>query len=114
MNNEQSLIHTLITCHLEHGEVGLKGDMWSKTPSGAYCRLEEDGKERTWKDAEYAADDIILAVSLLKTRLDDVIFYANGVGTTWRMLKLDMPFLRIVLMNDAHAMYHDRPGPQAT
>jgi hypothetical protein len=106
---EKELLLAMIVAHLDSGlTIGLKGREWffvhETEEKGHYSSLlGEDARE--WGDPHAAAEDIIAQLRLKNLSYDAVTFYdEEKTGVTWRFLKLDMPFLRIVLGKDKRAL----------
>jgi hypothetical protein len=76
----------------------------SKTDDGKYTYTDVNGESLSWLEPDNAVRYLMMATNMHKTSIDNVIFYPTTVattGVTWRGLKADMPFLRIVLLKDA-------------
>lgn len=113
-NLERILLTELLAAHLAMGgDVQVKDFLW--TPSQSFDReavysgftcVRKDKVEGQWDGAEAAsaaADSVIAACQHNRIKWDEIIFYPKDddrTGVPWRMLKLDMPYLRIVLMRD--------------
>lgn len=81
------------------GCLGLADKRWNWA-EGVYA---SEGKK--WGGPNDAVGDLIATLKRNKKEFDSVVFYSDydglsGAGVTWRMLKLDMSFLRIVLAKD--------------
>jgi hypothetical protein len=104
MNSEKELFDLLVLKTLgAGGTVGFprSGIKWKKT-ADAYVRQEDRG-DRTWPTVdELVLQDIHKQVC---KEFDDAVFYLDDVpdGVTWRMLKLEMSYLRIVLSDNKDA-----------
>lgn len=114
--HEETLFSILVEAHLETGgDIEIRDSLWTASRNTmdpveitGYVHLERDKIKSTWPDSKSAASGLLLHVKHIRRKLDDVVFYANDesdrTGTTWRMLKLDMPFLRIVVYKDEDAL----------
>ena len=84
---------------------------------GKYLRRYEDGGStygitnlgknlKSYSEAEPCVFTLIHDLKKRKISLDNVVFYPScheDTGTTWRFLKIDMSFLRIVIGRDKDA-----------
>jgi hypothetical protein len=114
--HEETLFTILVEAHLETGgDIEIRDSLWTPTRNAidnaeitGWVHLDRDTIKSTWPNAESAAGGLLLHVKQIRRKLDDVVFYANDdedrTGTTWRMLKLDMPFLQIVAYKDGNAL----------
>jgi len=110
--DEESLFKILCTAHLSQGgRIGLDAYIWERGENGKYSRQTYDfapiGGE--WYTVQHAVDNIGTMTLRLNKSRDDIAFYPGtgpyqDSGATWRVLKNDMPFLRIVLKDDADTM----------
>lgn len=113
---EELLFKILCRSHLEQGgKIGLGGCSWKRewdSVNERYQYLKRTrNSDRTlfWNSTEHAVADIEATVKRLYKSLDYIAFYPSneelsGSGATWRILKNDMSFLRIVLKKDAQTM----------
>lgn len=80
------------------------GFAWRKTPRGEYIRsqsrVDGDTAPRAWSDRGAAMCDLARAT---QGNINKATLYVGDstIGVTWRMLKIDMSYLRIVLSPDA-------------
>lgn len=96
---ERTLFDLLVLKTLEAGgSIGFSrnGIRWKRTDT-AYVRQQERAGERSWP-----LDDAAVLLDIHQAAykwFDEVAFYMGDSpdGVTWRMMKLDMSFLRIVL-----------------
>lgn len=114
--HEEALFTILVESHLETGgDIEIRNALWTPVRNvmdggeiTGWAHLEKDVLKSTWPSAKSAAGGLLLYVKQIRRKLDEVVFYANDdsdrTGTTWRMLKLDMPFLRIVVYKDGDAL----------
>lgn len=104
MNVEEQLLKIFIAHLLKHECFVSIGDIvWHRVPYGdkeAYENNTEDGA--LWSNAESVAEAILSALSLRRKSHNDLVFHTDesGPAVTWRMLKIEMPFLRIVTSKD--------------
>jgi hypothetical protein len=114
-NLEKTLLLALMASHLDSGgDIRVKEHLWTGTyrPDteerlGFAC-LKNDEVEGSWNDGDGASDHVLLVCKNSNVKWDDIIFYPKDddrTGVPWRMLKLDMPFLRIVLLKDETALF---------
>jgi hypothetical protein len=107
---EEMLLRVLIVAHLENGQaISLKGKEWFYVQEAGdepnhYTSIGEGGT-REWGDPLDVVNDIVSQVKRNNSSFNDVTFHdEEKTGVTWRFLKLDMSFLRIVLGNDRQAI----------
>lgn len=98
----------LFTCMAESvlengGYISLQDRRWNRAED-LFVEMRRDGEQQAWEQAKHAVQAILLYSDSRKLNLDNVAFYADqegdSTGVTWRMLKIDMPYLRIVLGGD--------------
>lgn len=112
---ERLLFSALCQAHLvAGGGVGFRGKRWIAENDG---KTEEEGRtflciedghpdvRGAWKEPRQAVEAITLDINRERRSFDEVFFYyptdkGSYDGVTWRMLKIDMSFLRIVLDHD--------------
>jgi len=108
--DEESLFRILCTSHLSQGgRIGLDSFIWEKKENGNYGRQADTHGSGEWGLIQNAVADIVTMILRLKKSYDDIALYPGtgpyqDSGATWRVLKNDMPFLRIVLKDDADTM----------
>lgn len=107
---EKVLFSTLATSHLKSGgAIGFRGHKWFRE-NEAYVGIDDKGEVKgTWADPTNVVQGIVLDITRERKRYDDVYFFfvddsGSYEGITWRMLKIDMSFLRIVLEHDKFTM----------
>ncbi len=114
---ESVLLIAFIEAHLESGgDIKIKDYLWTVTykpgvdnqsiRTGFGC-LRNDKIEGSWPEAYGAAGHVISTCHHCRWKWDNITFYPRDddhTGVPWRMLKLDMPFLRIVLLKDEAAL----------
>jgi hypothetical protein len=110
---EKTLFAMLAQSHLMYGgTIGFRGLKWFRdgNDEGSYLGLDEKGKViGNWGEAVNVIQSIILTINRERKTYDDVYFFfmnegGSYVGVTWRMLKIDMNYLRVVLSRDGTAM----------
>ena len=116
---EETLLKEFIAAHLDcGGDVQVKEHLWTGSyppmnpehPDARECVgfacLRNDKIEGSWIESEGPAQSVLRVCSHLRVRWDDIVFYPGEerTGVPWRMLKLDMSFLRIVLLNDKRTL----------
>ena len=111
---ESTLLTAFVAAHLDSGgDVKIKDHLWTSTykpgeeiRDGFAC-LHDDKIEGSWPEACGIGGHVIATCQRYRWRWDDLIFYPKDddrTGVPWRMLKLDMPYLRIVLLKDEAAL----------
>lgn len=114
---ERTLLTAFAAAHLDSGgDIQVREYLWTATytqispqdlkRTGFSC-LHNDKVEGSWNDGEATAQHVLFICQHCRVKWDDVIFYPKDddrTGVSWRMLKLDMPFLRIVLLKDQAAL----------
>jgi len=112
VSKESALFSMLAQIHIEcGGAVGFKDTKWMpEDPPGSYLRLNGENRvEASWCNAVNAVVDVGLRINRERGSYNDVYFFfpnnqGSNEGVTWRMLKIDMSFLRIVLDRDSLTM----------
>jgi hypothetical protein len=98
--------HSLLRCG---GAVGVGDLRWeTHTICGAeltgnlpdqnetFVRKHEGTVDRSWSTSLAAAEDVVIAADRHDT-LDNVVFFGTqDAGITWRMLKVDCPYLNMI------------------
>lgn len=105
---ERIMFSSLAQAHIiSGGGVGFRDKKWYKHQNDEYVCLDEEVGDftSTWRESHHAVESLLLEIDRERKPLDHAFFYhinAQGSyeGVTWRMLKIDMSFLRIVLDND--------------
>jgi hypothetical protein len=108
---EKILFTMLAQSHLMYGgTIGFRGQKWLKAQEGAFVELDEKGETKAqWGEAVNVIKSLVLTINRERKTYDDVYFFfldESGTveGVTWRMLKIDMSFLRVVLHRDGEVM----------
>lgn len=102
---EKILFSMLATAHLKSGgAIGFRGNQWYAKNASTYIGLDEKGDIKgTWAETINVVQSLILDIKRERKNYDSVYFFfpdGSNDGITWRMLKIDMSFLRIVLEHD--------------
>lgn len=69
--------------------------------------LAEVQDNLSWAESMDAINYFIMLIKNQRRTIDSITFYANihgDTGVTWRGLKVDMSFLRVVLMDDIRTL----------
>lgn len=118
---EVELFRILAIAHLKAGgELGIKDDQWyratpdhiAESPKSnlemTHQFIEVDGATESgrWNGAEATVNALMVKVSKMREELNNVVFFRSlrPDGVTWRMLKIDMAYLRAVVGGDSDVM----------
>ena len=108
---EKILFSILAQAHLVYGgTIGFRGKKWLRATATAYVSVDEKGETvGQWAEPVNTIQSLILTVNRERKTYDDVYFFfldedGSYEGITWRMLKIDMSFLRVVLNRDELTM----------
>ena len=111
-NTEVTLLTMIASAVLRHGgliQAKLKDKpvqiIQATTSNGTKYEYKDQASEDSlsWVNPEDAINYLIMNLDIHKKPVDSVIFYPtpdDNTGVTWRGLKVDMSFLRIVLIDD--------------
>lgn len=105
---EEDLFKALCIAHIEAGgSVGVGFTTWQRgSGRNQYIRRSRDDEKREWDSIVHLVVDIEREIVHRNIDFDEVAFFPEDGddGVTWRFLKLDFPFLRIVLGGDSQMM----------
>lgn len=96
---EETLLAMLIASVVDLGGAVESSGLYMTKSEKTYL-LVENSLERHYSTVSDCVAPFLARLDRDNRSLDDVIFYPDkheDVGTTWRFLKIDMSFLRIVL-----------------
>ena len=103
---EEQLIRLFMKTLLSHGcSVGIGFTYWHKTEEDRvdkYVKVDGASLLGTWDTPENVVEDVMNTMGLKRKNFNDLTFYpeTEDTGVTWRMLKIDMPFLRMIFSSN--------------
>jgi len=96
------------------GGIGFRDRKWTREldKENSYICLGDDSRGvilGTWNEPANVARAVVIEVGRERRSLNDVFFFftndkGTAEGVTWRMLKIDMSFLRVVLDREEFSM----------
>lgn len=108
---ERILFAMLAQSHLEiGGSIGFRDKKWHRVQAHTYVMVDEKGETKgTWGNTMDAISALNIEINRERRIFDEVYFFfldneESYEGVTWRMLKIDMSFLRLVLASDQFTM----------
>jgi len=112
---EEYLFIELVGAHLSMGGgIGFRDRKWTREldKENSYICLGDDSRGvilGTWNEPANVARAVVIEVGRERRSLNDVFFFftndkGTAEGVTWRMLKIDMSFLRVVLDREEFSM----------